>query len=435
MELELHSIVKLFPEMAVDEFSYLVNDIREHGQLEPISVIAETNQVIDGRHRLKACLELGIEPKIREVACSDEYDVICYVRSANATRRHLDAGQRAAVAAEMMDLLKEAAHKRQLAGLKQFAPAPADVTDVAFCHDGLRRSRDIAAAAMQVSSRYVGSANKVRKADQEVFARVKAGQIELQDGLKLIKTPDEMRARAIGKMDAGEKDARKAISAVRLEIVKEHEHELPDVPENCRLFVCDVAKLAEQIEPGSIDSIITDPPFPKEYLPCFGKLAELAATVLRPGGSLVVMAPHIYLPEIFSLMTPFIRYMSTIAMMMPGSTTRIRLLSLNNAWRPVLWYCQGGKYSGKSISDVVKSNASDKRFHDWGQSESGMGALITQFSEPGDLVLDPFLGGGTTAVRSLALGRRFIGADIDDQAILITRSRLAEVAQQETPAV
>ncbi len=39
--------------------------------------------------------------------------------------------------------------------------------------------------------------------------------------------------------------------------------------------------------------------------------------------------------------------------------------------------------------------------------------IIRQFSKPGDVVLDPFMGGGTTIVEAMALGRRAIGIDIN----------------------
>jgi DNA modification methylase len=41
--------------------------------------------------------------------------------------------------------------------------------------------------------------------------------------------------------------------------------------------------------------------------------------------------------------------------------------------------------------------------------------------------LDPFVGGGTTAVVALRLERRFVGIDKDVQAIETTRGRIAEV--------
>ena len=46
-------------------------------------------------------------------------------------------------------------------------------------------------------------------------------------------------------------------------------------------------------------------------------------------------------------------------------------------------------------------------------------AAIQSFSEPGDLVLDPFMGGGTTLVEALALGRHAIGTDISSLAVFV----------------
>ena len=52
----------------------------------------------------------------------------------------------------------------------------------------------------------------------------------------------------------------------------------------------------------------------------------------------------------------------------------------------------------------------------------------------GVTVLDPFVGGGTTGVVSIRLGRRFIGSDVDEKQIAIARSRLAEAASVENLA-
>ena len=40
-------------------------------------------------------------------------------------------------------------------------------------------------------------------------------------------------------------------------------------------------------------------------------------------------------------------------------------------------------------------------------------AVIAAFTEPGDTVLDPFVGGGTTAVESVRIGRGVVGSDIN----------------------
>jgi DNA modification methylase len=40
---------------------------------------------------------------------------------------------------------------------------------------------------------------------------------------------------------------------------------------------------------------------------------------------------------------------------------------------------------------------------------------ILSWSNPGDVVLDPFAGSGTTGVEALKLGRRFIGCEISPE--------------------
>ena len=50
--------------------------------------------------------------------------------------------------------------------------------------------------------------------------------------------------------------------------------------------------------------------------------------------------------------------------------------------------------------------------------------LVRCFSAPGDLVLDPFLGSGTTAVVAAKLGRRFVGCEIAPEYVEIAKSRL-----------
>jgi len=54
--------------------------------------------------------------------------------------------------------------------------------------------------------------------------------------------------------------------------------------------------------------------------------------------------------------------------------------------------------------------------------------LIEKHSNRGDLVVDPFLGSGTTAVAARALGRRFAGCDADARYVEVARRRLTDAA-------
>ena len=182
------------------------------------------------------------------------------------------------------------------------------------------------------------------------------------------------------------------------------------------------------VEPNSVDWIITDPPYPKEFVGVFDDLAAFASHALKPGGSLVAMTGHSYLPEYIASLCRHLNYHWCCAYLTPGGqAVHVFPKKVNVFWKPLLWFVKG-KYEGDTIGDVCKSdvNNNDKDHHHWGQSESGMADMINKFTRSGDLVCDPFLGGGTTAIVSLELGRRFIGFDIDASAINTTKKRIEE---------
>ena len=53
--------------------------------------------------------------------------------------------------------------------------------------------------------------------------------------------------------------------------------------------------------------------------------------------------------------------------------------------------------------------------------------FIKLFTSSGDVVLDPFIGSGTTAVAAKQLGRRYVGIDISEEYCQIARQRLIRI--------
>ena len=53
--------------------------------------------------------------------------------------------------------------------------------------------------------------------------------------------------------------------------------------------------------------------------------------------------------------------------------------------------------------------------------------LIETFTNPGDLVVDPFLGTGTVAVAAKRMERRFVGAEILEDRYQLSLSRISQV--------
>jgi site-specific DNA-methyltransferase (adenine-specific) len=186
---------------------------------------------------------------------------------------------------------------------------------------------------------------------------------------------------------------------------------------NVKIIVKDIRLLtADDIASESVDCIITDPPYPKGYIELFDDLGALAARVLKPGGSLVVMTGQLYLPSYIELLSKHLTYHWLLAYTTPGGqAVQVWNQEVNTFWKPLLWFVKDQR-DARWVSDVINTpvNANDKQHHHWGQSEFGMSAIVDKFTNPGDVVLDPFLGGGTTGLVCKESGRKFIGVEIDE---------------------
>lgn len=62
-------------------------------------------------------------------------------------------------------------------------------------------------------------------------------------------------------------------------------------------------------------------------------------------------------------------------------------------------------------------------------------AVIEVFTSPGDLVFDPFMGGGTTLVEAMALGRRSAGSDISSLATFVAKVKTTIYSQAEIKVI
>lgn len=203
---------------------------------------------------------------------------------------------------------------------------------------------------------------------------------------------------------------------------------LPQQNEDYWLINDDFVAAANQIEDGSIDLILTDPPYFGKDLWVFDKLGEFAAKKLKDGGSLVVMVGQYYLPQIlkdFSKHTELNwQWQFNCEMKAPNAFVASRRVEVT--FKPLLWYVKG-QYKGRSLRDSVKSSGIDKRWHELGQSENQFRYFVELLSKHGQLVCEPFMGGGTTVIAALRTGRKVIGIDIDSKSVQITIRRIDEL--------
>ena len=81
-------------------------------------------------------------------------------------------------------------------------------------------------------------------------------------------------------------------------------------------------------------------------------------------------------------------------------------------------------WSGKYVSRVQGNNKERRAYHDNQLPEVYLERVIRSTSNEGDLVLDPFLGAGTTGVLAHALGRRFIGVEYSKENAKLASERI-----------
>jgi site-specific DNA-methyltransferase (adenine-specific) len=74
---------------------------------------------------------------------------------------------------------------------------------------------------------------------------------------------------------------------------------------------------------------------------------------------------------------------------------------------------------------VIAPSALERTGYPTQKPEALLQRLISALSDPGDIVLDPFAGSGTSLVVAAELGREAIGIDRSDVAIEVARGRLA----------
>lgn len=214
-----------------------------------------------------------------------------------------------------------------------------------------------------------------------------------------------------------------------------------------RLHVSDIASLASKIDPGSIDAIVTDPPYGPEFSSLYGDLGRLAVHALKPGGLLLTFFGRVDLSHLRLLDdVDGIDWRWMVAYAMPSgpvdgvpfnARSKVHQQKVTAEWKPLAAFTRAGgpilrdQYS----TDLVIPPAVNARHkheqtatHHWGQNVGGMRRLINEWCRPGWTLLDPFCGGGSMLVAAQAEGLHVAGADIDPANVELTRRALEAAA-------
>ncbi len=416
-----------------EDVSELQQSIAESGWIKPLTVNPEY-MVISGHRRYQAAKALGYTklPVVVEKFASPEAEMERLLRENENRGKTPEQQIREGMTWEPIE--KKKAEEREKSGKKADPPEN-------FPEGEKGEVRDIIARRVGLGSgkTYEKGKDVVAFIDKELrmgdilhYAEILRTQLNEQSITAAWNTLDNIRK---AKTKAEQEQKRKEAELKRQQELR-HQRYLEAVKkaDHCQLYHCGVSELSQHVRPESIDFIITDPPYPREFLSVYDDLAEFAAYALKPGGSLIAMVGQSYLPEIMEKLGKHMGYHWMLAYLTPGGQSpQLWQRNVNTFWKPLLWYVKG-EYAGKWIGDVCKSdvNQNDKRFHKWGQSESGMADIIERFTETGQLICDPFVGGGTTAIVAMELERQFIGCDIDETCIVAVEEIKTSLVREVT---
>lgn len=189
----------------------------------------------------------------------------------------------------------------------------------------------------------------------------------------------------------------------------------------------DLRDVLSDMPEQSIDSIVCDPPYNREGLPSHSVRSEFAARALRPGRLCVAYCGKAWLPDHFDRLAEHLDHVWTGAIFLTGRQAILRRKMILGRWRPVAFFSAGPSEVRTTIVDALMAEGNGEKHtgdHPWQQTVGPFMRLVEMAPQPGEFVIDPFLGPGTTALACLATGRRFLGCDVDPGAISLALERI-----------
>ena len=162
---------------------------------------------------------------------------------------------------------------------------------------------------------------------------------------------------------------------------------------------------------------------------------EESSRVLKKSGSLLLFMSLIKLETIIKIASKYKFYYKTTGIWhktnpMPRNMN-IHFVNSTEAWVYFVNNDTSGTFnnSGKMVHDFIETSltsSKEKKFgkHPTQKPTKIISHFIKHLSNKNDVVLDPFMGSGTTGVCSRKMDRKFIGIDLDKEYYELSKTRM-----------
>ena len=179
---------------------------------------------------------------------------------------------------------------------------------------------------------------------------------------------------------------------------------------------------------------------------------ERCQRLLKPHGSMFVSGTHHVIFSIgFAMQQLGLKLLNQITWQKPNPPPHLACRYFTHSTETVLWAAKNEKSKHRFHYAAMKSANGGKQMKDvWTftapkPDEKMLGKHPTQkplvllerlllaASNPGDFVLDPFMGSGTTALACARVGRRFVGIDLDLKWVELATRRVAAPERMQNP--
>ena len=429
----------LFP-LQPEELKFLEESILAEGIRDALVVWPKDGELIlvDGHNRYRIAKEHNIPFEIKEKHFNDLDEVLEWVDFNQLGRRNLIDEQRSYVLGRLYERRKKQGERKDI--VKEGTELGEKFTPSLGIHataKEIAKQSGVNERTIRNAADFAIAVDKVKETDPETANKILEGKVigAITHLPKIVKKNPEILPKLSEKIkQTPVVRISDIIKDIRKEELKEQREKLlqtvETIPKSNRYEILTGDMSVIQLD-KKFDFIITDPPYPKEYLPLYEVLAKRSQEWLKDDGLLIVMCGQSYLDQILQMMTKHINYYWTCAYLTPGQPTPLKQRQVNTSWKPIFVFGKES-YSGKIFGDVFKSDAEDKTLHKWQQSVSGMLSIIKQFCLPGQSILDPFCGTGTTGVAALMHECVFAGIEIDSNTADTARKRLAIAEHDKT---